>query len=1104
MKAQCMFLLFAISLTFSCTQQKDNQDALDVELISRNNKAVGFMGQFDYDSAFGIYKALTAQYPDNIEVKINYAISQLNRNQKGDVEQALNLINQIRLDSPNNIRANYIEGILRQYIGEVEKANVAFRRVLEQTPSDPYAMYFLAQGLAQLNQHEDALFLYQKAAAINPYIRSVFYGAFQASQKLKRRELAKKYLTSFQDLKGNPRAELIEIKYTRMGPLAEVITLDNPTASNSPTLNGSLFSDPKTHLRISARTNNTNYEEATNVPSITAMINQNAAQTIFVNHKGNSSTFRTNKEAFQPIFTKTALDAVSNVNTSLWGDYDNDGLSDIFLLRNGKNQLWKNIGDGKFKKLDLPIVESASKNSIDGAFFDADHDGDLDIFVINQDGPNELLNNNLNDSFRSLTNTLVAVKQENFSKGVLVFDFDNDRDTDIFVINQKPPHLAYQNDRLWRYQEAPGFTNLLNSDIQVAIAADFDSDGVKEILTQTSEGKIFSWKNKNTIWSSTEIVFDSPPAKSNNPKLAALDLNGNGKLELLSSSETGWSAYQFDEASSRYKRLYTTDSNISLLNWTPLVNHSTSGPSIVGIDKDLNLIEWAPGSGRFPFATLTLSGKENSADAMRSNASGIGTKVAARNGSSWTIVDSFRSDSGPGQSLQPIAIGLGQSKSLDFIALEWTDGVYQTELNITSGLHRLTETQRQLASCPVLFAWNGSKFEFVSDIIGVGGLGFAIGPDEYATPRPWENFLIPEDTLVSKNGYYQFVISEPMEEVMYLDYVELEVYDLPESMNIALDERMGVNAPLPTGKTLVYSNPISPSRAYNGLGENIFAEVSQQDHIAAPVGQLDNRFIGLTKSEHSLIIEFEQPVDNRGTPTLIIDGWVEYPYSQTSFAAWQANASYNAATLSFKLPNGQWEVLYDQFGYPAGMPRQMTLPLKGLPPGVTQLKLSSNMEIYWDRIQLAYTSPIESDTNQSLVEVNAIQLANAEALETGFALRTTGKQRLPHYDYDKSAPLWDTRHPSGFYTRFGEVTELLERQDSALAIIGPGEGVRIKFPEVSTPVKQGWKRFFVLKAKGWVKDMDMYTKDGETVAPLPGKETPERKALHDKYNVRLR
>ncbi len=92
---------------------------------------------------------------------------------------------------------------------------------------------------------------------------------------------------------------------------------------------------------------------------------------------------------------------------------------------------------------------------------------------------------------------------------------------------------------------------------------------------------------------------------------------------------------------------------------------------------------------------------------------------------------------------------------------------------------------------------------------------------------------------------------------------------------------------------------------------------------------------------------------------------------------------------------------------------------------------------------------------------------------------------MPHYDYQKSAPFWDTRHPSGYYTEFGTVTELAQELDDAVVIVGPGEAVKLQFAEAVEPLKQDWQRFFVLEANGCVKYMDMFTQGGDTVDSLP-------------------
>ena len=91
----------------------------------------------------------------------------------------------------------------------------------------------------------------------------------------------------------------------------------------------------------------------------------------------------------------------------------------------------------------------------------------------------------------------------------------------------------------------------------------------------------------------------------------------------------------------------------------------------------------------------------------------------------------MRTASGPGQSLQPVSIGLGGSGGTapTSCPLVWSDGILQTEIDLEGGrLHRIEETQRQLSSCPVLFAYDGTGFRFVTDILGVGGIGFLERP----------------------------------------------------------------------------------------------------------------------------------------------------------------------------------------------------------------------------------------------------------------------------------------------------------------------------------------------------------------------------------------
>ena len=238
-------------------------------------------------------------------------------------------------------------------------------------------------------------------------------------------------------------------------------------------------------------------------------------------------------------------------------------------------------------------------------------------------------------------------------------------------------------------------------------------------------------------------------------------------------------------------------------------------------------------------------------------------------------------------------------------------------------------------------------------------------------------------------------------------------------------------------------------------------------------------------ASHSLELTFAAPLDRGpGRPVLMIDGWVEYPYAQTVFAAWQSGSTFDAPTLEARDASGRWHVVAPEFGYPAGMPRRMALPLPTLPRGTVALRLRTTQEIYWDRLAVVYSEPAPD------VLVRTASLTSATLRDAGFATRTTGPQRTPSDDYGRRVPLLDTRHPRGWYTRFGPVDALVGAADQAVAVFGPGEEIQLEFEAPTEATRAGWTRRVVLRTSGWCKDMDLYTRDGETVAPLPGADTP--------------
>ncbi len=1110
LRTSALTLSLCLGVLAGCSSQDDERarvqedsmlpSAPDGDAVASNNRGVGLMGQFEYAAAREVFADLVARYPDWSDARVNLAIATLNRQQIGDEAGALALVDEVLEQQPEHLRANYVAGLLRLYLSSPEQATPHFRRVAEQDPADAFAAYYLAQCLAQQSAHEEALTWYERAMELDPYLRSAFYGAFQALQKLRRRDEARALIEIYQRLAANPRAHLAEFKYTRMGPKGEALAFDVGVPRVAVSVpEGPVFRDPVA-LPLPA---GLSLADASRGVSLTvADLQGDGPLDLFIAGAGRGEGVHNlllrgdASGGFRPDL-EHPLAGVGKVNAALWGDYDNDGLTDAYLLRRGPNQLWRQTADGTWMDVTTATgTGGGDLDTVDGVFFDADHDGDLDLFLVNADGPNELLNNNLDGTFRPLAVERGIAGRGTGSSAAIVVDIDRDRDMDILVVNRQPPNDVFVNDRLWNYRAGEGFEQFRVAELATGLAADLDADGLPELYTLSANGVPARWRERAGAWT-PEAVGGPKDAGDRWSQLMVLDTDGDGVLELLGAGSGGWAV--LPTGTSADASLPRADA--ALAGITPLVQEAGAGPALLGLSQQGGLLLWPPGPGRLPYLNLVLTGKEDQGQAMRSNASGIGAHIGLRVDSRWTMAVALNGGSGPGQSLQPLALGLGGAAKADFLRIEWSDGVLQTELDLEPGrAYSIPETQRQLSSCPVLFVWDGAGYRFVTDFLGVGGMGYAVAPGEYAEPRPWENVLLPQDLAQPEAGRYKLKLSEPMEEAAYIDRVRLVAYDLPPGWQMALDERMGIEGPEPTGEPRFFRRELLPALAVNERGESVTHAIGHRDGIAAPVGRLDPRFIGRLLDEHALVLTFDTPLDAiAGEPVLVADGWVEYPYSQTSFAAWQAGAGFDPPSLEARAGDGPWVMIAERFGYPAGMPRRMALPLRGLPPGASQLRLRSNLEVYWDRLSVAFAEPLQG------VQPRLMRLQNARVAKTGFAKRTDSAQRRPQYDYQQRRPFWDARYMRGLYTRLGPAEELVNRADSAYAIIGAGEEIHLEFSAPAVSPRPGWSRRLVLETRGWTKDMDLFTKDGETLQPLPsaGRRSAEAAALLARYNVRF-
>ena len=182
------------------------------------------------------------------------------------------------------------------------------------------------------------------------------------------------------------------------------------------------------------------------------------------------------------------------------------------------------------------------------------------------------------------------------------------------------------------------------------------------------------------------------------------------------------------------------------------------------------------------------------------------------------------------------------------------------------------------------------------------------------------------------------------------------------------------------------------------------------------------------------------------------------------FAAWQAGAAFEAPTLEARDGSGRWHVVAREFGYPAGMPRQMAYPLPPLPARD-------------DRASPAHLSgDLLGPCRRRLRGVAAGGSPTRPAPAIGDAGRCG--VRAPHHRTAAHAAIRRCAAARRSTTRatraagtseFGGVEALVADEDSALAILGPGEAVDIAFEAPGAAAPAGWSRALVLEARGLVQ-----------------------------------
>lgn len=352
-----------------------------------------------------------------------------------------------------------------------------------------------------------------------------------------------------------------------------------------------------------------------------------------------------------------------------WGDYDNDGDTDAFLLNyGGKSHLYQNQ-NGNLIEESTQTLPSISTIGSHAQFVDIDNNGFLDLYISTSFGNNMLFLNSNGIFTQNTTHPLVQKKTN--TKKTIFADIDENGTLDAFLINTKPQsHTVYlQSAGTFVEQENHPFA--LSANTSDAAFFDIDTDGDLDLF-------LANYNQPSQVFTQTQGTYQQTtlPALSTIQKpiraITVVDIDNDADSDILLLTDQFEKNILLENTQNgsfvnRTNHALTTDQHQNIHART--IDQNGDGAVDLLVPDKINgtislYTNQAPTNN---WLSLSLHG-------VQSNRNGIGATVyvhTANNTQPFSITDDNL----------PIHIGLADSEQVD-ITVVWPDGTTQEETNI--------------------------------------------------------------------------------------------------------------------------------------------------------------------------------------------------------------------------------------------------------------------------------------------------------------------------------------------------------------------------------------------------------------------------------------
>ena len=1106
MKIVSLVLALALAL-FQQTGQPGRRSVgegrRDVENAYRaNNRGVALLEQFNYDGAAVAFREALKIAPDLGLARVNLAIALFYGNKGGEAADAARAA---ATALPNTPTSHYVSGLIAKIDNRLDEAASSFERVLQLDPNDAGAKIQLGQIRTQERRYDEAISLFQGALTAEPYNVTAAYSLALALTRGGRTEEGRQAMQRFDTLRSSAYGVTYAQTYLSQGRYAEALT----SSGNERTLVNTATPSVTFNETAADFLPSSSAGSSTVSGSITLIDIDNDGDLDIVDVDGSRvRLLRKDARAFSDRTAATRLERIhaDGVAGVLAGDFDNDTRPDLLLFGSGAYTLLHQAADGGFDDVTstagLPRPPGAVTTA---AFVDVDHDGDLDIVAAGTSV--QLLRNNGDSKFTDITSDAgLAVTLSARPIAIAPTDFDNRRDIDLVIAGGTKGALLYRNMRDGTFRDATGDVGLPQGEGISALAiGDVNKDGYPDLFFGRRGAGVLALSDGKGRFQSSAV-----PGEGDATIAQFVDYDNDGLIDLFTVSDRGPRLFRNIGADGWID--VSASARLSALIATTNATFQSAAIGDLDGDGDDDVIV-RESSGRLR-VWRNDGGERNASLRVRlagrvSNRNGFGAKVDLRAGSLRQTIET--ASASPAVAPADVIFGLGSRTAADAVRILWPSGIVQAETPASTTTRAavlpITELDRKPSSCPFLFTWNGTGFEFVTDFMGGGEMGDWVAPSVWNQPDPDEYVRISGDQLKPRNGRYELRITNELEEVLFVDRLQL----------VAVDHRAGVavypneglrQPPREPFRTMSARNAHPPRTAVDEHGHDVLAAVASYDRrYPDDFGVLPIRGYAAL---HSLTLDLGSTSDN---PVLLLTGWTDYAFSNDNVAASQARIEMLPPALQVKDARGAWQTVIPDVGFPVGRPQTIAINLgdKFLSSS-RELRIVTNMRVYWDQVLVA-------EAEASLPRLTRIDPLSADLHWRGFSREISPDGREPIvYDYDRVSTVMPWKMFVGRYTREGDVRALLNRVDDMFVISRPGDEIALSFDATALPpLAAGWTRTFLLYAHGYSKEMNPRSASPDTVGPLPFRamtkypygpnehypDTIAHRKYQDRYNTRV-